>query len=551
MRFSWTRCLLASGVCLGSIASVAQAKLLCGSPNSGGAVFKAGDNVLLALAADGTSPTVDEVQEATATLYCNTGTVIATIKITDPKLPLPYKIPSVGNYTTPQQTTGPCSGNMFHFAYSGKTTGLFNPSFGPVPCLDISITPGPYVAPPANTTTIAPTIPVPTTPTSSKQTTTTTTTSTAPSPSDTPPEVDGGGKPKTAIIVSVAIAVVLIVTFLGVAICFRVKRQRRKRMESAIMPWSKPNNNQFSKMPSSLDEDRPSPSGGASSAAAAAAAELSGEVNNKTPPKPPQMYASSGRDNYGEDSYTGFDQQHNQRHPHGVYYEGQSGYSNPQEGYASHQGGYNNPQEGYASHQDDYYNLYYAQQTGEGGGGYQGAGAAVGYGYADRANPQDGHYASQGAHNPYLDPLDPYPASAPQTLPPGRKRTRGKVPKAGVVPAAGYYPPPPPIRGPAGIAKRGPNSMAPPTPNYGQLNTDELILPESAPLPVPSGPLRAPQGIVEPEKKTHAAETELTGIPMRPLPSHPQVLPPEKRGPAANIELTSIPMQTVASNPHT
>ncbi|KAF9136319.1 hypothetical protein BGW39_000035 [Mortierella sp. 14UC] len=518
---------------------VAQAVIMCGSPGTG--VYKRGDIVLLSIAADGSSPVVDQVTSLTATLFCNSGTTTDVIDIKDPKMPLRYVIPSVGNYTNPEQTNSLCPGSAFHFSYSGTYAGALNipTKFGPAKCLDMKITPDAYYTPPPNTTTTVPPTTVPTTLTTTTKTTTAT--STTPSPSETPQKDDGGnGKPSTAIIVSVVIAVILIVAFLGVAIYFRVKRQKRKRMESAIMPWS----NKFSKMSSSMEEDRPSPSGGASSAAAAAAAELGGGGSGaKTPPKPPQLHASGGNGYYDDDSYARYGQQNNRRQPHGAYYE--------------NQGGYNNPQEGYANHQDDYYNSYYAQQTGGGGGGYQGADNAVAYGYVDRGGPQDHRYASQGANNPYSDPLDPYPPSAPHALNPGGGPVRrkvspgGKAAAAGNVPAAGYYPPPPPIRGPAGVALRGPTSMEPPTPNYGQLNTVELILPESAPLPVLSGPVRAPQGIPEPKKKGYAADAEMAGIPMEPLPSHPQVCPPEKRGPAANVEMTSIPMHLVPSHPHT
>ncbi|KAG0373425.1 hypothetical protein BGX24_011709 [Mortierella sp. AD032] len=552
MVISWKRSLLATAACLASIASLAQAVTTCGSPNTAGQVVKPGDFLSLYILVDNSAPTLDQVNSLSATLYCsNTGKPIESVQINPPNVPFTYTVPPVGNISTPAGTDGPCLGNRFYVAYSGTTPSLIGNKFGPISCPDMTITPGAYVPPVTIPPTNPPTSSVPTIPTTSKKppgsTTTTASTSTIPLPTETKTEDGGGGlKISTPMIVVIALAVVLILALMIVAICFRVRRQKRKRMEDAIMPWStKPNNSQFSKMPSSMEEDRPSSSGGGGSAGAAAAAELSGSASKTTMPKPPQLHAS-GKGYYGEDSYAGagYGQQPNLRHPHGAYLENpQDGYNNqrqPHGEYFEGQKGYNIPQNGYNNPQEDYHNPYYAQQEGGAGGGYQGSGnPAAGYGYATPDGPQ-GHYPSHPGDHAFYESHDQYPGSAPQALPPGEGRRRrrgeggGSRRKAGnggngeaaavAAAAAGYYPPPPPVRGPTALALRGPTSLAPPTPNYGQLDTTELILPGAVSAPVSSGNARAPQEMPELKPKSTGADAaNVEIIPMKQLPSAPHV----------------------------
>ncbi|KAG0270906.1 hypothetical protein BGZ95_001373 [Linnemannia exigua] len=529
MLISWKRSLLATATCLASIASMAQADILCGSPNTAGQIFKAGDIMSLSIAADGKSPLVSDVNSLTATLYCTMGNSVATINVSPPNKPFSFTVPSVGNITTPTGTDGPCLGNKFYVLYSGILNGLFTPKFGPVNCAEITITPAPYYVPPVATPiTTAPTTPMPTIPTTTKKpagSTTTTTPSTTALPSETPKDEGSGGgvKISTPMIVVIALAAVLILALMIVAIFFRVRRGKRKRMEDTIMPCG----------------------GGSTAAAAAAAAELSGAASKTTMPKPPQLH-SAGKGHYGEDSYAGYGNQPSIRHPHGAYYEEpQDGYNNqrqPHGEYFEGHDGYNIPQNVYNNPQEDYHNPYYAQKIGGAGGGYQGTGnpadAAAGYGYAAHAGPQ-GHYPNHpGDHAFYNESFDQYPGPGPQALPQGeggrRQRERGSRRKAGsggqgeaaavVAAAAGYYPPPPPVRGPAAVAPRGPTSLAPPTPNYGQLDTGELIVPDTVSAPVPSGNARAPQEIPEPKPKgSVAGAAKVEAIPMKELLSAPHV----------------------------
>ncbi|KAK3833588.1 MAG: hypothetical protein J3R72DRAFT_494844 [Linnemannia gamsii] len=547
MHMSWKTSLFATAACLTSLASIAQATIACDSPGVFGQKAKPGDVVVISIMSDNISPTLNEVTSLTASLNCNLGNTIATFQITPPNKPFNYKIPSIGNITTLGGKDGPCIGNSFHFSLNGTYPGAIG-KFGPAKCVDIELTPGPYVPPAPITTAI-----VPITPTTSKNPLVTTTTTLL--PSETPPkdESGSGGKLSTAMIAVIVLAVVLILILVIVAIFFR-RRYLKKRMESAAPD----NNSSNTKMsPSKEEKGDQSPS--------------SGSASMKTLPKAPQLYGAGGSGDKGgyvdEDSYAGYEK----RQPHGVYYEDpQDGYNNtrqphgvyyedPQDGYDNQrqphgmyyedplEGYYkstldryvNNPQEGYNNNPqgDDYYDANYGAHPPAAA-----VAAAAGYGYATHGNPQ-GHYlgldpqglypGSEGGHAFYKDSRDLSLASSPSTLAPGRKGRKGrKIAETGagaiaIEAAATYYPPPPPVRGPTAVALRGPTSVAPPTLNYGQLDTGELILPDTFSVPVRSVDVRAPQEILPPSKrrpKSPRVRVDVTGIPMMQVPSNPHTL---------------------------
>ncbi|KAF9941001.1 hypothetical protein BGZ75_003056 [Mortierella antarctica] len=266
----------------------------------------------------------EEITEIHGALVCNYGNKITDIPLTGTAGPQTWVIPSVGNATTPGGTTGPCFQNSFYVEYNGKLKGsipFFPSSFGPVKCPTI------FISPAANnsfTTTPG------TSPTASTGASTGTGKSTSSSSGGKASPTDSGGdngtsEPKTHVVIIVAIVAVLILALVAVVIVWRMRKQRRKRMEDAIMPWSSTNNNQFSKMSSSSMDD------GHRTHAAAAAVGL-----NKSQPAVPQPT----HDYHHDDGYA-----YNQ-YPH------KQGYSDV--GY--NEGGYDNPE-------DEYYNPYYATGT--------------------------------------------------------------------------------------------------------------------------------------------------------------------------------------------
>ncbi|KAF9087988.1 hypothetical protein BGX29_000503 [Mortierella sp. GBA35] len=477
---SW-KTLLTTGACLFATASIAQADITCAGPLSG--VFAAGDPISLSVSSDGKDPVVGHINSLKATLYCNAGNEIGSTSITDWTVPFPWTVPSVGNATVPGGTTGPCASNTFHISYSGVVQEfLIKRDFGPVACPDITITPAPNnTLPPVNTSTTlttpppTATIPTSTSTKGSKTTsTTTTTTSTAAPPTQTSDKDESNGKPATHIIVIVAIVAALILVLLFVGIAFHLRRQRRKRMEDAIMPWStQPNSNQFSKMSSSNDDDdHRSPSHHhAAAAAAGGGAAAAAYGSNKPQPMIPQPSHGGGGGYYGADNYGGYGQQQ----------------------------------------QEEYYNPYYSQHSG-GGGGYQGVGnagaagaaAAGGYGYGGVARKESYYTGSQGSRTPYQESHDPYQQSP--ALGPG---SGGSA--AG---GAGYYPPPPVSSGatsPQLQASANNINSAPNTLSSTTLTTGSVV----------SG--RAPQVILpEMGKPADLKEDGVAGIPMKDLPSSPR-----------------------------
>ncbi|KAG9067022.1 hypothetical protein KI688_012934 [Linnemannia hyalina] len=495
---SWMKSLLATATCLASIASIAQADILCSSPNSG-QTFKAGDPVSLAITASATGgPFVAQVNSLTATLVCTVaGNILDTVTI--PKANVTgynYIIPSVGNVTTPTGTDGVCVTNKFYFSYSGKYTddGIFPipHDFGPAKCADITIVPQPYPVipiPSPNITTTAATIPTPT-PTDSTtgkpKSTTTTSSSLSPSPtSGNKDESESDGRPKTFIVVVVAIVAVVLLALMAVGIMFHLRRQRKRRMESAIMPWSNQNNNQFSKMSSSMDDDDPRSPGSHHAAAIGGGIAAAGAVGagfNKPQPKTPQP---SHGGHYGDDSYGGGGYGQQQQHGHGGYYNDQDGYGQQQ--------------------QDDFYNPYYAQHAG-GGGGYQGApgaagaaGAAAAGGYGYRNDKQSYYAGSQGARTPYQESHDPYSSASPVSS------------ATGAGSAGGYYPPPPPV------SSNAAGALSPPTPSSSYLNSAPNEL-SSTTLTNSSGTGRAPQAILPEMGHSESGDAAGGGIPMKEIP---------------------------------
>ncbi|KAF9948139.1 hypothetical protein BGZ72_009911, partial [Mortierella alpina] len=282
-------------------------------------IFKAGDPVTLNWGTEGN----ERITEIRGVLVCDSGTQIAEIPLTGTAGPQTWTLPSVGNATTPGGTTGTCTQNSFHVEYRGKTKGIFfiDPDFGPVKCPSITISP----APNNNFITTPGTSPTASTggPSSSGRSSSTGSSSGKASPTQSPDEKNS--ESKTHIVVIVAIVAVLILALVAVVIVWRVRKQRRKRMEDAIMPWSTSSNNQFSKMSSSSMDD------GHRTHATAAAVGL-----NKTQPAVPQPT----HDYHHDDRYA-----YNQ-------YPNKQGYSDV--GYI--EGGYENPE-------DEYYNPYYANGT--------------------------------------------------------------------------------------------------------------------------------------------------------------------------------------------
>ncbi|KAG0270907.1 hypothetical protein BGZ95_001374 [Linnemannia exigua] len=538
MRISWETSLLFTAACLATMVSIAQATIICKSPSVAGQVFNDGDTIPLAIGSDNISPTVNDVADLTATFYCNTGEVVVPIKINPPNAPNMYKIALNPNATKPGGTKGLCLGNRYYISFSGlfpSVTG--SGAFGPVTCPDIFIMP----APTPNLTTTTSTMSKPSSVTTTTASSTATTSSTTPLPSETPPKNEGGSeKISTVMIAVIVLATVLILVLVIVAIFFRRRHGRKKRMEITAPDMSSstepPNNNSSSITkisPYKEEKGDQSPS--------------SGGASMKSQPKAPQLHYAGGDGKGGyfdEDSYAGYET----RHPYGVYYEDpQAGYNknnnnkrqpdrvyyeDPQDGYG------NNPQEGYINNpqDDDYYGAYYGHSTAVA------ESAEKGYGYVTRGDPH-GHYpghnpqglypGSEGGHTFYKDSRNVSLASSPPALTPGRKGRQGRqgarvrAGAAAVEAAAAYYPPPPPVRGPTAVALRGPTSVTPPTPNYGQLDTGELILPDTFSAPVRSATVRAPQEIQPSPKrrpKSPRVRVDVTGIPMMPVPSNPHTL---------------------------
>ncbi|KAF8938169.1 hypothetical protein BGZ58_001493 [Dissophora ornata] len=225
-----------------------------------------------------------------------------------------------------------------------------------------------------------------TAPTSTTTRTTTTTTTTTSMASPTTTDSAGQNKPKTDVIVIVAIVAGLILFLVAFGTWLYLRKQKIRRMQDAIMPWSSQSNNQFAKV-SSMDEGSRTTSPNsrnarvATAAAGGAAGGAAVYASNKAQPKVPQPTAA-----YYPDEGYGYGQQ------------GAGG------GYgANHQQGYNN--------EDEYYNPYYAQ------GGPSPAATNATY-YSDNRTPyQTPRDPFQGQQQPGYFPPPPPVSTGAQGMP--------------------------------------------------------------------------------------------------------------------------------------
>ncbi|KAF9358609.1 hypothetical protein BGX26_001301 [Mortierella sp. AD094] len=397
--------------------STVQGTLQCAQPQNG--TFKAGDPLILNWSSDGNSPTVQDIKSLSATLNCNSGTPIANVTITNWAVPFPWVVPNVGNATTAGGTMGTCPMNAFYVVYSGVATEKalgFIPHDEPfkISCNSITILPGAN-----NSITTTTTTTTTTTLASTSKSTTTTSSSSSSSSSSSPSPTNSSGddessKPKAFIIAIVAIVAGLILFLVAFATWWYLRKQRIKRMENAVMPWSNQPGNQFSKV-SSMDEGHRA--SGSINGAAAVAAVGPKYGSNKAQPMIPQPQKSY----YNGEDYGG------QHGPSGGYGGGQQG------GYEN----YNN-----SNNQDEYYNPYYATNR---------------HGYGASPPSSNATYYNNGT--PYQDPRDPYQQQAP----------------AGYFPPP---PPVVPSTSPVQSTVSQMNTISDITPSSGSLRSPQVILPE-------------------------------------------------------------------------
>ncbi|KAF9315539.1 hypothetical protein BG003_002942 [Podila horticola] len=424
---------------LTSISSV-YANINCALPQGG--TYNAGDSMPLDWGDDGAKPKVTDIISMKSALYCNAGNKIADIPIAQFVGPSNVTVPSVGNATVAGGTAGLCAGNAFHVEYSGEYMGgfldLVKTSWGPVRCGTVTINPSPNNTLPITTT-------ISTTPTATSTTKKSTTTSSSSSSTNTPTEIaepkDDSNKGKTTItIVGIVAGLILILLFAG--FIWHMRRQKIRRMESAIMPWSNQPNNNFSKMSSSMDDGPRSPGKLAAAGAGAVGAAAAANYSNKAQPALPQpSHGGGGGGGYYDDDRYGY----------------QQGYNNtPGSNYHQHQGGY----DGYED--DSYYNPHYAIQNSQGYGHGQGQGQ----GY--EMNQFNGSYysSSNASKTPYQDP---YQAQQPVSSP-------------------GYFPPPPPMTSGA--------SSPPPSAPLSTPGLSTVPISSSTTLTASSSPKRGPQTIL-------------------------------------------------------
>ncbi|KAF9415242.1 hypothetical protein BGZ94_000157 [Podila epigama] len=444
-----------------SCLSPVQANINCAQPTGGS--YKAVDIISLNWGDDGAKPTVNDIISMQGTLVCNEGNKIADIPITTPKFvgPANWTIPSVGNATTVGGTVGACAGNAFHIQYSGEYMGgifgVIKTDWGPVRCGTMTIAPSPN-----GTVTTTSAMPTSTTTTTTTTKSKTSSTSSTASPSASPDESSsgGGGNKTTIIVASIVAGAVLILFFAG--FMWHIRRQKLKRMEEAIMPWSNQPKNKFSKMSASMDEGPRSsdhlPGAAAGGGGAAGAAATTNYFNKAQPAIPPPSHGT----NAGGGGGGYYD---NERHNY------QQGYGNN-----SGQGGY----DGYSQEEDNYYNPYYATQH------QQGNGHGQGYDYyaSSNASATPGHMTRSPYQDSYQQPShDPFQHHQVQHQPTA-------------VSSSGYYPPPPPVNNnaPGGGAFSPPSVPISPVP----VNSSTTLISSS------TSPKRAPQTIL-PEMGSPAA----------------------------------------------
>ncbi|KAG0053391.1 hypothetical protein BGZ83_001225 [Gryganskiella cystojenkinii] len=471
LRSSALSFLLATATCLLSTSfwssGFVEGKIICDSPQNG--TYHAGDPMVLQWSSDMSNPTVSDLRSLKATLFCDSGILIGGVDIVLGAAPISnWIVPSVGNATTAGGNAGTCVANTFHIQYSGTymSSGLFGgiTNLDPVSCPSLTILPAPNITLPTTTPTVNTTTSVSMTSTStiSKSRTTTTTTTSTGTPTSTTDQGKSPGLSSTVIIV-VAIVAGLILILVALGIIWYVRRQRRIRMENAVMPWSNQPNNQFAKMSSSMEDDGPRSLNGRSPGVAAAGAAYGAGKNKPLPP----VGGYYQEDGYGGGGYGG------------GYGGQQHGYEGYDQGYESRhaQAGYNG---GYT--EDDYYNPYYAQ------------GGAPGTPAAGHPGPGQGYYNRGGSN------ADMYGVSSAVA-----RTQSGRV--AG--PGGGYYPPPPPTSSsPAG--SNSPPSSAAAAAIAANSSLNSLPLTTSSTLFTSSpSERRGPQLVVTPEKSSEQRGPQL------------------------------------------
>ncbi|KAF9307379.1 hypothetical protein BGZ74_005819 [Mortierella antarctica] len=425
---------------LTTISSV-HANINCVLPQGG--IYNAGDSMPLAWSDDGAKPKVTDTISMKSALYCNAGNKIADIPIAQFVGPSNVTVPFVGNATTAGGTQGPCAGNAFHVEYSGEYMGgfldLVKTSWGPVRCATVTINPSPNNTLPVTTTNSA----TPTSATTTTKKTATTSSSSTNTPSETPEKEDSNKGNTTIIIVGIVAGLVLILLFS--AFMWHMRRQKIRRMESAIMPWSNQPNNNFSKMSSSMDDGPRSPGKLAAAGAGAVGAAAAANYSNKAQPDLPQQSHGAGGGYYDDDRY-GY----------------QQGYNNTLGSNYHHQGGY----DGYGD--DTYYNPHYATQNNQGYGHGHGQGQGQGQVQGYEMNQFNGSYYSNSnaSRTPYQDP---YQAQQP-------------------VSSTGYFPPPPPVN--------SGTSSPPPSVPLSTPGLTTVPISSSTTLTASSSPKRGPQTIL-------------------------------------------------------
>lgn len=239
----------------------------------------------------------------------------------------------------------------------------------------------------------------------------------------------------------------LVLILLFSAFMWHMRRQKIRRMESAIMPWSNQPNNNFSKMSSSMDDGPRSPGKLAAAGAGAVGAAAAANYSNKAQPDLPQPSHGAGGGYYDDDRY-GY----------------QQGYNNTPGSNYHHQGGY----DGYGD--DTYYNPHYATQNNQGYGHGHGQGQGQGQGQVQgyEMNQFNGSYYSNSnaSRTPYQDP---YQAQQP-------------------VSSTGYFPPPPPVN--------SGTSSPPPSVPLSTPGLTTVPISSSTTLTASSSPKRGPQTIL-------------------------------------------------------
>ncbi|KAF9157609.1 hypothetical protein DFQ26_008547 [Actinomortierella ambigua] len=303
---------MAVALCLFLIAlsPIVSANINCASPQS--LTYQMSDNMTFSWGDDGTIPSIVNLKNIGATLWCSADSKkIADIVL--PNIPpLVWPVPFIGNATTAGGNQGPCANNAFHVEYRGEFWDIFltHPSpFGPVRCAPITIMPAPNTSFPFTTSFER-----------SSSTTTTKSSSSTPSPTVVTTPIVGQAVSTTVIII---IAV-----------------KRMERMETIKMPLQRQREQEFDKA-STTDVSRGNVSDAGVHGAAAGAAILAR--------KAPQTISSNDEDDDdrgsggGDGRYKAYERQATNE-SEGVYRRQQRAYEDLDD-------------------EDNYYNPYYAQSA--------------------------------------------------------------------------------------------------------------------------------------------------------------------------------------------